>query len=252
MSTRTTSDHLLREAIALFNAGFAQSSPELAKTIDKEIREIIRSGAGSNAPRPGDFAPPFTLPDAQGGQVALHDLLARGALVVVFYRGEWCPYCNLALRAMQQVLRQIQALGANLVAISPQTPDESLTTAEKKGLSFAVLSDAGNRVARSYGLVFKLSHTLDAIQQSFSIDLARSNGNASKELPVPGTFVVGRDGRIVSSFVDADYRLRVEPAEILRQLEILKAQPGGDVAGAGAKPSVDGSTRAELEGSSRD
>ena len=138
---------------------------------------------------------------------------------MTFYRGAWCPYCDLTLRAYQALLPQIRSLGATLIAISPQTPDGSLTTAETKELAFPVLSDTGNGVARQYGLVFRVSTALEATHQAFGIDLARSNGDTSNELPVPGTFIIGRDGRIAFAFVDSDYRVRLEPAELLRQLE---------------------------------
>jgi len=128
------------------------------------------------------------------------------------------------------VLPQIHALGASLVAVSPQTPDESLATAEKKDLAFAVLSDAGNAVARQYGLVFDVPIRLDAIHKAFAIDLARSNGDTSNELPVPGTFIVGRSGRIAFAFVDGDYRVRLEPAELLRQLEAVARRESAQAA----------------------
>jgi peroxiredoxin len=159
------------------------------------------------------------LPDARGGNASLEQLLREGPVALVFYRGQWCPYCDLALRAYQEVLPQIRALGAMLVAISPQTPDASLSTAEKRGLAFPVLSDQGNRVARSYGLVFTVAEGLGRLHQAFGIDLARSNGDASNELPVPGVFVVARGGQIAFAYVEADFRRRLEPAELLRQLE---------------------------------
>ncbi|HZE88136.1 MAG TPA: peroxiredoxin-like family protein, partial [Verrucomicrobiae bacterium] len=163
----------------------------------------------------------FTLPDAQGRQVSLDSLLKEGRVVIAFYRGQWCPYCDLQLRAYQEVLPRIKALGANLVAISPQTPGESPSTAEKRSLEFRVLSDSGNKVARGYGLVWKVSAGLDAVHKGFGVDLTKSNGDASNELPVPGTFVLGADGRIAFSSVNADWRERLEPAEILRALERL-------------------------------
>ena len=188
------------------------------KTISAEIDGVVRSGAGSKSPRTGDKAPAFTLKDARGGEVSLQKLLGDGPVVVAFYRGQWCPYCDLQLRAYQEVLPQIRALGAKLVAISPQTPDESLSTAEKRNLEFTVLSDSGNKTAQAYGLVFKVSAPMDGIHKAFGIDLAKSNGEASNELPVPGTFIVGRDGVIAYSYVNADYRERLEPAELLRRL----------------------------------
>lgn len=208
--------------IAAFDAGLATQAPaNVLESLRSVISDIVAGAAGGGAPRVGAVAPPFNLPDARGGYVSLTDQLARGPVVLTFYRGAWCPYCDLTLRAYQNLLPEIRALGASLVAISPQTPDASLTTAEKKGLAFAVLSDAGNTVARQYGLVFQVPAPLDAIHRSFGIDLAASNGDTSNELPVPGTFIIGRDGRIAFSFVDGDYRVRLEPTELIRQLEAV-------------------------------
>ncbi|TMB34163.1 MAG: AhpC/TSA family protein [Deltaproteobacteria bacterium] len=215
-------DHLLADRVAAFHTELAKQAPaEVVRALVSEIDGVVRSGAGAKAPRVGDTAPSFTLPDAQGKQVSLDSLLKEGRVVIAFYRGQWCPYCDLQLRAYQEVLPRIKALGANLVAISPQTPDESLSTAEKRKLEFRVLSDAGNKVARGYGLVWKVPAGLDAIQKGFGINLAKSNGDASNELPVPGTFVLGADGRIAFSYVNADWRERLEPAGIIRALERL-------------------------------
>jgi peroxiredoxin len=215
-------DNMLGARIAAFHGELAKQAPaEVVKALSGEIDGVVRSGAGSKAPRVGDLAPPFSLPDVRGKKVSLDALLREGPVVVSFYRGQWCPYCDLQLRAYQEVLPRLRALGANLVAISPQTPDESLSTAEKRDLAFPVLSDAGNRTARSYGLVWKVPAGLEAIQKGFGVDLARSNGDETNELPVPGTFVVGSDGRVAFSYLNADWRLRLEPAEILSVLEKL-------------------------------
>ncbi|TMA19979.1 MAG: AhpC/TSA family protein [Deltaproteobacteria bacterium] len=199
------------DRVAAFHTELAKQAPaEVVRALVSEIDGVVRSGAGAKAPRVGDTAPSFTLPDAQGKQVSLDSLLKEGRVVIA-----------LQLRAYQEVLPRIKALGANLVAISPQTPDESLSTAEKRKLEFRVLSDAGNKVARGYGLVWKVPAGLDAIQKGFGINLAKSNGDASNELPVPGTFVLGADGRIAFSYVNADWRERLEPAGIIRALERL-------------------------------
>src|SRR5262245_55659216 len=224
MSSTTASvlDHLLGDRVDAFHTELAkQAPPEVVKSLVSEIEVVVRSTAGATAPRIGDRAPSFALPDVHGRQVSLDSLLKEGHVVITFYRGQWCPYCDLQLRAYQEILPRIQALGANLVAISPQTPDESLSTADKRKLEFRVLSDAGNNVARSYGLVWKVSAGLDAIQKGFGVNLTKSNGDASNELPVPGTFVLGADGRIAFSYVNADWRERLEPAEIIRALERL-------------------------------
>jgi peroxiredoxin len=151
--------------------------------------------------------------------ISLGDLRRVGPVVVTFYRGQWCPYCDLQLRAYQEALPRIRALGATLVAISPQTPDESLSTAEKRRLEFHVLSDAGNHVARAWGLVWKVGASLDSLHKAFGIDLAASNGDGSNELPVPATFIVDPSGRIAFAHYDANWRVRLEPAALLAALE---------------------------------
>lgn len=172
-----------------------------------------------HVPAVGAQAPAFSLPDTLGRTVALTDLYARGPVIVTFYRGEWCPYCNLQLRAYQQALPEITAAGAALVAISPQTPDHSLSMQEKNDLAFTVLSDIGNVIARQYGLVYTVdTETRDAMQNRFGVDLAQYNGNDSWELPMPGTFVIGQDGAIRLAFVETDYTKRLDPADIIDAL----------------------------------
>jgi peroxiredoxin len=196
-------------------------APEIVSALGAESARIIASGSAAGALKEGQQAPDFALPNATGQTVQLATLLEQGPVIVTFYRGDWCPYCNLALRAYQAALPEITALGATLVAISPQTPDNSLTTAEKKGLSFPVLSDVGNRVARHYGLVFALSEAVRPVYAAIGSDLPTYNGDTSWELPVPGTFVIAPDGRVRLAFVDPDYTRRLEPSEILAALRTL-------------------------------
>ena len=166
----------------------------------------------------GDTAPDFELPDARGGSVTLAGLRADGPVVLVFYRGAWCPYCNLQLRAFQAALADIDSAGATLVAISPQTPDSSLTLAEQADLAFPVLSDVGNAVARSYGLVYALGADDRELHRGVGIDLTAFNDDDSWELPAPAVFVVDAEGTIRYASVAGDYRWRVGPAEVLAAL----------------------------------
>jgi peroxiredoxin len=209
----------LADRIAAFNADLTKQAPEGVKAVIAEIENVVRSGAGGKALRVGDSAPDFTLPDATRRSISLASLRQAGPVVVTFYRGQWCPYCDLQLRAYQEVLPRIRALGATLVAISPQTPDESLSTAEKRKLEFHVLSDAGNTVARGWGLVWKVGTSLDSLHKAFGIDLAKSNGDASNELPVPATFVVEPSGRIAFAHYDPNWSVRLEPAALVSALE---------------------------------
>ncbi|MGH7222385.1 MAG: peroxiredoxin-like family protein [Gemmataceae bacterium] len=174
----------------------------------------------------GDRAPNFRLPNAQGGSVELHDLLRQGPVVLTFYRGQWCPYCSLELRAYQKLLPQIQALGAKLIAVSPQTPDNSLSTAEKYQLAYPVLSDVGLHVARAYGLAFDLPLELvELYQRQWSNDLVKWNGaGGGWSLPIPATYVIGQDARVALAHVDPDYRDRLEPEAVLARLHTLDAR----------------------------
>lgn len=179
----------------------------------------------SRALQQGERAPNFRLPNAQGDSIELDGLLCQGPVVLSFYRGQWCPYCNLELRAYQLLLPQLQALGASLVAISPQTPDNSLSTAEKNELNYPVLSDVGLQVARAYGLAFDLPPELvDLHQRQWKNDLVKWNGEEGGwSLPIPATYVIGQDARIALAHVDPDYRDRLEPEAALARLHTLDA-----------------------------
>ena len=136
-----------------------------------------------------------------------------------FYRGGWCPYCNIELKALQDRLPEIEALGARLVAISPETPDNALTTQEKNEIGFEVLSDDGNKVASAFGLTFRLPDAVNDLYKGFGIDLETSNGEGSQTLPVPATFVIGKGGKVLKAIVDADYTTRAEPDEVIAALK---------------------------------
>jgi peroxiredoxin len=170
----------------------------------------------------GDRAPNFRLPNAQGGSVELNAVLKRGPVVLAFYRGQWCPYCNLELRAYQKVLPQLQALGASLIAVSPQTQDNSLSTAERNELAYPVLSDVGLHVARAYGVAFDLpTELVELYQRQWNNDLVKWNGEGGWSPPIPASYVIGEDGRIVLAHVDPDYRERLEPEAVLSRLRAL-------------------------------
>jgi len=212
----------LSQDLANLAAQMADQLPQEVQTqMAAATAELANSGLTDNSLTQGDRIPEFTLPNATGGQVTISELLASGPVVISFYRGGWCPYCNLELRALQQALPDIQAQGATLVAISPQTPDNSLSTAEKHDLSFEVLSDVGNRVARQFGVVFTVPETLRPVYESLGVDLPAYNGDDSFELPVPATYVVNTDGTIAQAFVNADYKQRQDPEAIVATLKQL-------------------------------
>lgn len=195
--------------------------PEKVKLYERGIETVRRTGIEDDAVQVYDVAPSFSLPDATGDKVSLDALLKEGPVVLVWYRGGWCPYCNLTLGAYQARLGDIRKAGGQLVAISPEKPDKSLTTKQKQDLQFHVLSDVGNTVARKYGLVFKLPPEV-AAQYRKNIDLSAYNGDDSNELPLAATYVIDRSGIVRYAFVDADYRKRAEPAEVIEVLERLK------------------------------
>lgn len=214
----------LEQDLADFRAEWERTAPAgRAELYTTKVEELRASTLFDQALRGGQAAPDFTLPDAQGRPVTLSGLLRGGPVVITFYRGGWCPYCNIQLRAYQRALPEIVALGGRLVAISPQSPDASLGTAEKNALEFAVLSDAGNAVARSFGLVFALPEELRDAMRSAGKLLPDFNGDDSWELPVPATFVIAPDGKVSLAHVEVDYRLRLEPDAIIAALRALRA-----------------------------
>ena len=213
--TMTTLESQLTEFKTDF---FQQAPPAATEVIQNWVGELSASGIEEHSLKVGQKAPDFTLPNVHGQPVHLADLLAHGPVVLMFYRGAWCPFCNLALRAYQKALPQIQAAGARLVAISPMTPDNSLSLAEKAELGYEVLSDQGNTVARQFGLVYRLGDAMYALQEQLGIDLTQANGDDSHELPLPGTFVIAQDGTIRFAQVFADHAQRAEPSVVLAAL----------------------------------
>jgi peroxiredoxin len=192
--------------------------------VQRSIDDVRKSGIVERALGVGDLAPDFTLPNAHGRPVALADLLRRGPLIISFYRGIWCPYCNLELRAYQRILGDIRAAGGDLVAISPQTPDNSLSTAQKNQLAFEVLNDHGNRVAAEFGIAYATPAIVKQITGMFGVDVVATNGGEDG-LPISATYVVDANGRIALASLDVDFRVRLEPAEALAALCGINSKP---------------------------
>jgi peroxiredoxin len=195
--------------------------PDVVSHMDRATAELIESNAADRAVKVGSRAPDFTLPNAVGKDISLRRLLTEGPVVVSFYRGIWCPFCSLELRALQQSTAEIVELGARLVAISGQTPDNSLSTAEKNGLSYEVLSDAGLAVARSYGLVFELPEYPQTDYRELGHPLPQFNGTDQQTLPIPGTFVIDPAGIVRFAYVNPNYMYRADPATVLAALRTL-------------------------------
>lgn len=175
----------------------------------------------SKALKEGDKAINFTLKNAKGKEVSLFSLLEKGNVVITWYRGGWCPYCNVALNQLQQKLPELKSLNTTLVALTPELPDHSLSTKEKNELEFEVLTDINNEVARQYGIVFKLDDkTAQRYEQA--LHLSSRNGTNSSELPVPATYIIDRKGRIRYAYVNPDYTKRANPEDIVQALEQIR------------------------------
>lgn len=187
-------------------------------TVDQAIEQLKAAGAADQALKAGDQVPAFELPDGDGMMWRSEDLLRSGPLVIVFYRGRWCAYCNTQLAALQQVHSQIAAAGASLVAISPQTQKHTYMTRDTHTLRFPVLSDPDNTVAKKFGLVWRLPPELQQMYEAIMTKLPRYNGEESWELPLAATYIVQPDGIISFVRVDADWRERPEPEEIVEHL----------------------------------
>jgi len=207
---------LLQTALDNFRTEFLNKVPQdIATIMQQSTLQLTQDYANETFLEVGDRTPDFELPNAIGDIVKLSDRLQQGAVILTFYRGGWCPYCNLELRAYEQILPQIKALGASLIAISPQTPDASLSTAEKNQLSFDVLSDRGSKVAQAYKIAFQLPDQLKRIYSQFGHALPDINGTEDWQLPIPATFAIAPNGKILLSDVDIDYRNRLEPQKVL-------------------------------------
>lgn len=212
----------LKNDIESLRAKFLPQVPDKIKESMRKAQEDLRKlRLAERALGTGDMAVDFTLPNAKGEPVSSEALRNNGPLVLNFYRGSWCPYCNLELKALQDVHAEIRALGASLVAISPQLPDESLSDSEKIDLEFEVLSDVNSKVSDQYGLTFSLAEELRPIYKNWGADVATVNDDPDWKLPLPATYVINQDGRIVHSFTDEDYTARLEPDEILESLRKL-------------------------------
>lgn len=212
-------DTLEKQLQARSDQAAGQLPAEVRAEFARGIEAVAEAGVTATAKQVGDRAPDFTLKNAVGKEVTLSKLLEDGPVVLTWYRGGWCPYCNLALAALQEQLPEFSKAGATLVALTPELPDKSLDTAKKNALEFEVLSDLNHGVAKDYGLLFKLTPEVRELYKGF-FDLNEYNGEEAGDdtLPLAATYVIGSDGTIQWAFLDADYRKRAEPAEITKFL----------------------------------
>ncbi|MEL6195370.1 MAG: peroxiredoxin-like family protein [Bacteroidota bacterium] len=199
---------------------FLDNLPEEANaTFQDVLDKAIASHISEKAPSVGQLIENFELPHSNGTTFKLSDKLKEGPIVMMFYRGSWCPYCNLMLKRYQDTLPEIKKLGANLVAISPEFPEKAQETITNEGFSFAVLTDADNQLAERLGLLFQQNQQAVDLMKNLGFDLAQYYGEGKGlVIPIPGVFVIQSDRRISYSYVNPNYRFRAEPSEVLEAL----------------------------------
>jgi peroxiredoxin len=215
----------LQDKLDAFRADFKAGKPpfnapaEIHPVMERATAELIASGQAGRAIKAGDRAPHFNLKDQDGNDVSSAALLVKGPLVVTFYRGVWCPYCNIELQAINEVLSQIQANGANVVAISPQTAVNSRKSVRTNELGFPVLSDVNGQTGADFGLRFALPDYLVELYKNLKNDLPAFNNDPSWSLPMPARYVIGQDGIVLYSEVNPDYTRRPDPSDMFPVLE---------------------------------
>jgi peroxiredoxin len=215
----------LQDKLDAFKADFKSGKPpfnappEIHPIMERATAELIATGQAGRAIKAGDVAPQFRLKDQDGNEVSSASLLEKGPLIVTFYRGVWCPYCNLELQALNEVLPELQRYGANVVAISPQTAVNSRKSVRTNELGFPVVSDTNNETAAAFGLRFNLPDYLIELYKKLKNDLPAFNGDPSWTLPMPARYVIGTDGIVLYSEVNPDYTHRPDPSEMFPVLE---------------------------------
>ncbi|KAJ5910488.1 hypothetical protein N7504_005131 [Penicillium tannophilum] len=212
---------LTAELSTTYNQFLETAPKEVSEVITEAVANFKSTYDSAKAIQPGTTFPKFQLSDATGQKVTLDDLLGKGAILVSFYRGEWCPFCNLELRALQSHLDEFHKKGVTLVAISPELPDQSLSTSEKLSLKFPVLSDVDNKLAKQLGLLFPQPKAMQTVFDTFGVDWKQRYGNDDLEVPVPATFLVDKKGIVRNSFVNPEYQHRLDPETALQWIEHL-------------------------------
>jgi peroxiredoxin len=211
----------LSEQLADYRAGWRERVPtDRQALMDQHVGYLAASGIDRSAKQVGGHAPDIRLHDQHAEIFDVATLLAKGPVVVTFYRGGWCPFCNLELKAYQAVLPRIVAAGASIVAISPEKPDDTVSTAEKNALSFPVLSDVGHAVGKAFGVVYAFTDDVRRVYDGFKLNIPSKNGTPEDwSLPLSATYVIGKDGMILFAGTRVDYRERTDPLDVLRVLE---------------------------------
>lgn len=213
---------LLQTELDERKASFEKKAPEDTKKAYAEgLKAVSDSNITSKALQVGDVAPNFTLKNATGDNISLYNELKKGPVVLLWYRGGWCPYCNMTLSYMQKSIPDFKKYDANILALSPEVPDKSMSTKEKNELEFEVLSDIDNKVARDYKVVYKLTDEVAGLFEE-NFGLSTYNGNADAELPLAVTYIIGQDKKIKYAYLNSDYRNRAEPQELINFLKNMK------------------------------
>ncbi|MEJ2060542.1 MAG: peroxiredoxin-like family protein [Gammaproteobacteria bacterium] len=211
----------LKNEIDAYNTAKKERLPaEILAVMDQATEDLKASGIEDRALRAGDTMPDFELPNQHGKVRRMWDFLVESPVVLNVYRGGWCPYCNMEMKALHDALPEIEAHGARLVGMAPETPDHAAATAERYDIAIDILSDAGNQVAERLGLVFEIPQALRPIYEKIGADIQAYNGDDSFKLPVPATYIIGQDGKVIYDFVNADYTQRLEPADIVARLAV--------------------------------
>jgi len=210
-------DGTLNEQLQAYAAAGREIFPAYGEAVDRLVVRINENGGGEDAPRPGEPMPPFVLPDESGRLVALPSLVERGPVAVIFVRGHWCPYCRLNVRAVIKAYDRIRAIGADIVGIMPETQEYAAKFKTEAGAPFPVLTDLDNGYALSLNLAIWLGAEIEQLLSY--LDMAGFHGNDGWVLPIPATFVVGRDGMVKARFVDPDFRRRMAIEDLLAALK---------------------------------
>lgn len=214
----------LQERLDGFKAQFKKIAPEGAfEALARSTQELIDSGQAERALKAGDKVPDFVLMDSERNEVSLTDLLAKGPVVLTFYRGVWCPYCNIELKALEEVAEDVRARGATLVAVSMQGAADSRKSQKDNQLSFPILTDKNGELAERFGIRWSLQEYVIPIHQGFGVELPRIHGDGQWNLPMPARYVVDADGTVVYAEVNPDYTRRPEPADLFPVLDSLAA-----------------------------
>jgi peroxiredoxin len=220
-------DSLARRLDAFHEGLMDRVDPGTARRLERMAARLVGVGIGAGAPKPGELAPAFTLPDAAGRAVSLEATLAEGPVVLAFFRGGWCPFCTITLRGLAQAWPRLRRAGARVLAVSPAGRRHAQEASDCNGLPFPVLTDHGNAVARQYGLVFALEPEEQALYAQFGHDIPAINGVPEWELPIPAGFVIDRDRLVAHAQVDPRANHRLEPAEAIAAVERLNQKRGG-------------------------